>query len=516
LWRSQGYGYILAIDSTEFSWYQVTTVSLIPEVAGTVAGDSLLVGDIPFGTMSKSGDNLILTVDRFTVIKFDRIATLPDITQPTTDPEFNFEVFWHSFEEYCALFTLTNVDWQATYNQYRPRVTAATTEAELFGIFAEMVTPLNDRHTRINAVIDGQEVSFSPGHIPASQWISERVLDFLQVGIANYLDAGTFRTAANDKLFYGTIHQSIGYLNIASFDGFSETPENEELEEAIFTENLDMILTEFQNMDALIIDIRWNDGGSGPPALALGRRLTDQERLAFSTQVRIGGYDQFSEPTPYYVAPAGVQFLNKPIILLTSGLSISAADRVAMALKPFTNVTQIGETTYGALSLVFLRDLPNGWSFTTSMERILSAEGIDYEQKGIAPEIEVIANEDSLNADIDNILSLALRELMRTGVSSSGGAVPAIFALAQNYPNPFNPETVISYQLPVVSEVRLTIFNALGQEIRTLVKGRQSPGLKLVVWDGKNDLGQAVNSGIYFYTLKAGERVQTKKMLLMR
>jgi flagellar hook assembly protein FlgD len=75
---------------------------------------------------------------------------------------------------------------------------------------------------------------------------------------------------------------------------------------------------------------------------------------------------------------------------------------------------------------------------------------------------------------------------------------------------------VISYQLPVASEVRLTIFNALGQEIRTLVNGRQSPGLKLVVWDGNNDLGQPVNSGVYFYTLKAGERVQTKKMVLAR
>jgi CubicO group peptidase (beta-lactamase class C family) len=93
---------------------------------------------------------------------------------------------------------------------------------------------------------------------------------------------------------------------------------------------------------------------------------------------------------------------------------------------------------------------------------------------------------------------------------------PARFSLYHNYPNPFNPETVISYQLPVASEVRLTIFNALGQEIRTLVNGRQSPGQKSVVWDGNNDLGQPVNSGIYFYTLKAGDRVQTKKMVLAR
>jgi hypothetical protein len=96
------------------------------------------------------------------------------------------------------------------------------------------------------------------------------------------------------------------------------------------------------------------------------------------------------------------------------------------------------------------------------------------------------------------------------------GSFPTDFALLQNYPNPFNPETVISYQLPVISQVQLTIYNALGQEIRTLVNGRQSPGVKSAVWDGKNDLGQAVNSGIYFYILKGGDRVQTKKMVLMR
>ncbi|MGH7456496.1 MAG: S41 family peptidase, partial [bacterium] len=149
LWRSQGYGYIVAIQNNESLIHQVTTVSLIPWVAGTVAGDSLLVGDIPLGTLSKSGDNLILTLTLAEVIKFDSIDTLPAITEPTADPEINFEVFWHSFEENCALFTLTGVDWKAMYNQYRPRVTAATTEAELFDIFKEMLTPLKDGHTRI-------------------------------------------------------------------------------------------------------------------------------------------------------------------------------------------------------------------------------------------------------------------------------------------------------------------------------------------------------------------------------
>jgi hypothetical protein len=127
-----------------------------------------------------------------------------------------------------------------------------------------------------------------------------------------------------------------------------------------------------------------------------------------------------------------------------------------------------------------------------------------------------VPGDDDSGLDKGAVWMLFLDGIPSTSVREIVGEIPASFMLEQNYPNPFNPETVIRYQLPVASEVRLTIFNALGQEIRTLVNGRQSPGLKSVVWDGKNDLGQPVNSGIYFYTLKAGERVQTKKMLLMR
>ena len=511
LWRSQGYGYIVAIDSTEFLVYQVTGVSLMPWIAGTVADDSLFIDDIPLGTLSQSGDTLIFTRVDDNVIRFTSIDTLPPITAPTADPELNFEVFWHSFEENCALFTLTNVDWKATYNQYRPRVTATTTEAELFGIFAEMVTPLKDGHTFI---FDGNTAFFSPGPTPASVWIHPRFNEFLDV-ITSILDGGELKTAANDLFLYGTIKQSIGYLNILAYSGYSE---NGDLlsETAFFSENLDMILTEFQNLEALIIDIRWNGGGIDFLGLALASRLTDQRRLGHSKQARFGGYDEFTGLHHRYFAPEGVPFLNKPVILLTSGNTASAADLQAMILKNLPNVMLIGETTYGIFSDILPRNLPNGWFFGLSNERFLSREGIDYEQIGIPPDIKVIANEDSLNAGIDNILSRALRELMITSVSSPENEVPKTFALAQNYPNPFNPETVIRYQLPVVSEVRLTIFNALGQEIRALVNGRQSPGQKSAVWDGKNDLGNQVNSGVYFYKLKADDRVQTKKMLLMR
>jgi hypothetical protein len=93
---------------------------------------------------------------------------------------------------------------------------------------------------------------------------------------------------------------------------------------------------------------------------------------------------------------------------------------------------------------------------------------------------------------------------------------PDKFALFQNQPNPFNPETKISYYLSEGCEVKLTIYNILGRRVKTLFEGHQNAGVKTLVWDGKNDQGEQLSSGIYFYRLQAGEFIQTKKMNLLK
>ena len=90
------------------------------------------------------------------------------------------------------------------------------------------------------------------------------------------------------------------------------------------------------------------------------------------------------------------------------------------------------------------------------------------------------------------------------------------FKLFQNYPNPFNPITDIQYALPTDCQVKLVIFNVLGQKIRTLVNEHQTRGFKNVRWDGKSDGGSEVSTGIYFYKLQAGNFTETKKMLLLK
>jgi hypothetical protein len=88
---------------------------------------------------------------------------------------------------------------------------------------------------------------------------------------------------------------------------------------------------------------------------------------------------------------------------------------------------------------------------------------------------------------------------------------PISYSLAQNYPNPFNPTTTINYQIPQSGFVSITLYDILGKEITTLVNEVQSAGSYLVNFDGKN-----LQSGIYFYSIQAGDFVETKKMLLLK
>lgn len=93
---------------------------------------------------------------------------------------------------------------------------------------------------------------------------------------------------------------------------------------------------------------------------------------------------------------------------------------------------------------------------------------------------------------------------------------PATFELGQNFPNPFNPVTSISYALAEPSHVRITVYNLVGQAVRVLVDKDQPVGFHTIRWDGRNQRGQSVSSGIYLYQIEAGTFVDTRKMLLLK
>ena len=108
---------------------------------------------------------------------------------------------------------------------------------------------------------------------------------------------------------------------------------------------------------------------------------------------------------------------------------------------------------------------------------------------------------------IDNV---SLKEVIAGSIVETT-ILPTLYSLDNNFPNPFNPRTVISYQLSVISEVDLSIYNLLGQRVATLVNERQNAGSHQVEWDASG-----FTSGIYYYMIRAGEFKSVKKMMLIK
>jgi hypothetical protein len=100
--------------------------------------------------------------------------------------------------------------------------------------------------------------------------------------------------------------------------------------------------------------------------------------------------------------------------------------------------------------------------------------------------------------------------------ASGSGQTPKQYSLTQNRPNPFNPGTQIDYALPRGGNVTLAIYNIIGQTVRVIVDGYEGPGYRQVVWDGTDQLGREVASGVYFYRLSADGFSEIRKMVKLR
>ena len=115
-------------------------------------------------------------------------------------------------------------------------------------------------------------------------------------------------------------------------------------------------------------------------------------------------------------------------------------------------------------------------------------------------------------SDPSDVVSVSGTQLL-----SDAELIPDVFALQQNYPNPFNPTTAIPFALHgPTDDLRLQIYNLLGQRVRTLLSGPMAPGFHTIVWNGRDDAGRQVAAGLYISELRTAEFRQTRKMTLVK
>ncbi|MDZ7362985.1 MAG: T9SS type A sorting domain-containing protein [candidate division KSB1 bacterium] len=209
--------------------------------------------------------------------------------------------------------------------------------------------------------------------------------------------------------------------------------------------------------------------------------------------------------------------LNFDTAILSNPQARRGKDASAATLN--TNSSQVGSGRFGiALALPAGQSFAAGTreivivSFTVNANTTADSARIEFGGQPVVQEV-VDASGNVLAA---TWTAGRVRIETPTSVKETTGEVPSSFALKQNSPNPFNPSTTIKYELPQQVEVKLVIFDLMGRRVRTLVDQRQQSGRYAITWDGRNEQGEVVTSGVYLYQLHAGNFVQTRRMALVR
>lgn len=193
--------------------------------------------------------------------------------------------------------------------------------------------------------------------------------------------------------------------------------------------------------------------------------------------------------------------------------------RIQRAAAFFEVEAAVQDTFTATLTLGYSESMLTAAGINETELIIAFYDTVSGEWKALTTQVDVIKKLASASTRHFSLWSLADKnDTIITGVQESGerALLPQEYKLHQNYPNPFNPATTIRYELKTVSRVTLTVYNLIGQKVRTLMSGTMPAGVYEVAWDGKSDAGMPVASGIYFYGLRAGGYVSTRKMILVR
>ena len=397
LWLSDGYGLLLEVSDQSLQAYELTSVSCI---AGWTAKRDPGSGG---REMVFSGNNIFRLSDGPSVdvrrlhpdgtaadIFLHRTSQRPETCNhaPENNPQENYAVFWQTFAEQYAFFDLRHFDWKSIDNKFRPRVNAATKPEELFAIFRQMIEPLHDTHTGIEAPDLKQEFDGSrqdAAHLAAEDWKkAESVID------SRYVRGG-LRSFCNGHVQFGMLDHSVGYLRVTAFYGYVEKYIYSDASHALQSA-LDSIFEDAGRLSGLVVDVRLNKGGDDPLGIEIASRLTDHKYLAYSkvTRNNLTGTLHFTDPQEVSVVSAKRPGFRGNVVLLTGPDTVSAGETFTMALmQREPHVTRIGLNTQGVFSDVLIRHLPNGWQFDLPNEVYLTSAGKAFDATGVPPDIRL-------------------------------------------------------------------------------------------------------------------------------
>jgi carboxyl-terminal processing protease len=389
VWRSRGYGWILALDSHGLAVYQSSNVdcSLDPRTEqfrtqflyreGSTSSSQLVIVQYP-------GENRYV---------FDRIERLPEsCIDKTWRPTRLFEHFAASYQEQYPFFKVHNFDWQARVQKARLLVTNETSPRVLFAIFSDMLDGLGDAHVGLDATFRGEQVLFRTGrgttfdrlNVQAEKSRRSQVevknhwLAAYQRGVRDGILQGHWQEASGGKVVWGPIGADLGYINVSSVEEFRSGSLADNIQ--FINSLMDQILAEFTSVKAVILDVTDNSGGYDRLAREIVGHFAATRTLAYSK--RAYGANRVS-PDLFYAEPSAGRRFTGPTYLLTSDVTVSGGEILTMTMRVLPNVTQVGTATRGALSDRLTKVLPDGSDFSISNEIYLDPQGVLFEGIGV-------------------------------------------------------------------------------------------------------------------------------------
>lgn len=309
----------------------------------------------------------------------------------------NFDALWKDFDQHYGTFQVRNLNWDSVYQVYRPQLSTASGDAELYAVLCQMLNTLDDNHV----VLEPTDHRFARHTSEADpiRSLSQDQMSLVVIRDKYLLDY----TDAAPEIKFGRLPNQLGYLYI---DGF-----NASLAHYMF--ELDRALKALADTKGLVLDIRNNSGGWDNIGQYVAGRFAQKPALYMVVKKRNGPrHDQFTAPQEWWMQPAGNFQYTQPIALLTTDFTFSAAETFTLAMKRLPQVTQIGLPTSGAFSDRIVRELPNGWRYSLSIGDYRDHNGKNWESKGLAPDIHLLTTRKKVFEEkVDVVLEKAMEVL---------------------------------------------------------------------------------------------------------
>jgi len=309
-----------------------------------------------------------------------------NLKDPATHATAVFDELWTVMDKHYSLFPYKGVNWDSTYKQFHVKVRDGMPETELFGVLSDMLSTLKDGHVSLTSPIDTFTYLgfFKP--YPYNFNYDNIVKTYLQHA---YSSSG--------PLIYKVV-SGVGYLYYNSFAN------------DLTGAQIDKVMTDMAQTKGLIIDVRNNTGGSTENADRLFERfITARTLVKFEMNKKGSGHDEYTDPQPYYLSPAGTNY-GEPIVVLTNRACFSACNDFVLYLSGLPNVTQIGDQTGGGGGIPGDYILSNGWKLQYTATVTLSSAKLSVEG-GIAPDINITISPSDESNGKDPILEKAFQSL---------------------------------------------------------------------------------------------------------